>query len=90
MHRLRRQRAGRRRGTPVSADAGFLSGYAPDLNRDERVWRYAKRSGVAPSPLRKGEKPADRVYAQLVDTAARPDLVRSFFKHPSDAYISDL
>jgi transposase len=68
----------------------FLPGYAPDLNPDELVWSYAKRTGVARSPLRAGEKLADRVYAQLSDIAARPDLVRSFFKHPSVAYITDL
>ena len=67
----------------------FLPGYAPDLNPDELVWSYAKRTGVARSPLRAGEKLADRVHAQLADIAARPDLVRSFFKHPSVAYITD-
>lgn len=67
----------------------FLPGYAPDLNPDELVWSYAKRTGVARSPLRAGEKLADHVHAQLSDIAARPDLVRSFFKHPSVAYITD-
>jgi transposase len=68
----------------------FLPGYAPDLNPDELVWSYAKRTGVARSPLRAGEKLAARVHAQLSGIAARPDLVRSFFRHPSVAYISDL
>lgn len=68
----------------------FLPGYAPDLNPDELVWSYAKRTGVARSPLRAGEKLADRVHAQLADIAARPALVRSFFRHPSVAYITDL
>lgn len=68
----------------------FLPGYAPDLNPDELVWSYAKRTGVARSPLRAGERLLDRVHAQLADIAARPDLVRSFFKHPSVAYITDL
>lgn len=67
----------------------FLPGYAPDLNPDELVWSYAKRTGVARSPLRAGEKLLDRVHAQLADIAARPDLVRSFFQHPSVAYITD-
>ena len=67
----------------------FLPGYAPDLNPDELVWSYAKRTGVARSPLRAGDKLADRVHAQLSDIAARPDLVRSFFGHPSVAYITD-
>ena len=67
----------------------FLPGYSPDLNPDELVWSYAKRTGVARSPLRAGEKLADRVHEQLAEIAARPDLVRSFFKHPSVAYITD-
>ncbi|MDR2213526.1 MAG: IS630 family transposase [Pseudomonadales bacterium] len=68
----------------------FLPGYAPELNPDELVWSYAKRTGVARSPLRSGEKLADRVHAQLSDIKARCDLVRSFFGHPSVAYITDL
>lgn len=67
----------------------FLPGYAPDLNPDELVWSYAKRTGVARNPLRSGEKLVDRVHAQLTDIKTRPGLVRSFFKHPSVAYISD-
>lgn len=67
----------------------FLPGYAPDLNPDELVWSYAKRTGVARNPLRAGEKLADRVHAQLAEIAVRPGLVRSFFRHPSVAYISD-
>jgi len=67
----------------------FLPGYAPDLNPDELVWRHAKRTGVARSPLRAGEQLVDRVQAQLTDIASKPALIRSFFKHPSVAYISD-
>jgi transposase len=33
----------------------FLPGYAPELNPDEHVWSYAKRTGVARNPLRAGE-----------------------------------
>lgn len=67
----------------------FLPGYAPDLNPDELVWSYAKRTGRARQPLRAGEKLADRVHAQLADMASRPALIRSFFQHPTVAYISD-
>jgi len=67
----------------------FLPGYAPELNPDELVWSYAKRTGVARNPLRAGEKLARRVQDQLTDIAARPKLVRSFFQHPSVNYISD-
>lgn len=67
----------------------FLPGYAPDLNPDELVWSHAKRTGVARDPLRKGEKLRDRVDAKLRSVADDPNLVRSFFKHPSVAYVSD-
>ena len=67
----------------------FLPGYAPDLNPDELVWSYTKRTGVARNPLRKGEKLDQRVNEQLQAVADDPALVRSFFGHPSVAYISD-
>ena len=66
----------------------YLPGYAPDLNPDELVWSHAKRTGHARRPLQKGERLADRITAQLAEMARRPALVRSFFKHPSVAYIS--
>jgi transposase len=68
----------------------FLPGYAPDLNPDELVWSHAKRTGVARRPLMKGEKLQDRVHEQLQNIGNNPKLVRSFFKHPSVAYISDV
>jgi transposase len=68
----------------------FLPGYAPDLNPDELVWSHAKRTGVARRPLQKGEKLQERVQEQLREIGNNPQLVRSFFKHPSVAYISDL
>ena len=67
----------------------FLPGYAPDLNPDELVWSHAKRTGVARNPLRQGEKLKDRVDATLQEVADAPELVRSFFRHPSVAYVSD-
>jgi len=67
----------------------FLPGYAPELNPDELVWSYTKRTGAARSPLRKGEKLRDRIDAQLQSVADNPALVRSFFEHPSVAYITD-
>jgi len=67
----------------------YLPGYAPDLNPDELVWSHAKRTGNARRPLQKGERLAARITAQLADIRSRPALVRSFFKHPSVAYISD-
>lgn len=67
----------------------FLPGYAPDLNPDELVWSHAKRSGVARRPLRAGEKLRQRVNDQLQAVVDDPALVRSFFGHPSVAYVSD-
>jgi transposase len=67
----------------------FLPGYAPELNPDELVWSHMKRTGVARKPLRKGEKLAEKIEAQLARIRALPALVRSFFKAPSVAYITD-
>ena len=49
-----------------------LPGYAPELNPDELVWSHMKRTGVARSPLRKGEKLADKIEAQLAATKRLP------------------
>jgi len=38
----------------------FLPGYAPELNPDELVWSHMKRTGVARTPLRKGETLAEK------------------------------
>jgi hypothetical protein len=61
----------------------------PDLNPDEWVWSHVKRTGVARAPLRKGERLQDRSEEQLACIKALPRLVRSFFKAPSVAYITD-
>jgi len=68
----------------------YLPGYAPELNPDELVWSHAKRTGNARRPLQAGEKLEERVNAQLADIGKDRKLVRSFFKHPSVSYISDL
>lgn len=68
----------------------FLPGYAPDLNPDELVWSYAKRTGVARSPLKAGESLQCRVETQLQHMASDTALIKSFFRHPSVSYISDL
>ena len=67
----------------------FLPGYAPDLNPDELVWSHMKRSAVARSPLRRGEKLKQKIEAQLAKIKRMPQLVRSFFQAPSVAYIAD-
>jgi transposase len=67
----------------------FLPGYAPELNPDELVWSHLKRTGVARAPLRKGERLQDKIEAQLARIKDAPRLVRSFFRAPSVAYITD-
>ncbi len=67
----------------------FLPGYAPELNPDELVWNHMKRTGVARAPLRQGEKLQEKIEAQLAAIKRIPRLVRSFFKAPSVAYITD-
>lgn len=67
----------------------FLPGYAPDLNPDELVWSHVKRTGVVRKPLRKGEKQREKIDAQLAAIKRAPALVRSFFRAPSVAYITD-
>lgn len=67
----------------------FLPGYAPELNPDELVWNYVKRTGTAKSPLARGESLQDRIEADLLEVQMNSALVRSFFKAESVAYISD-
>jgi transposase len=67
----------------------FLPGYSPELNPDELVWSYMKRTGVARAPLRKGDKLREKIDAQLAALRRTPELVRSFFLAPSVAYITD-
>jgi transposase len=66
-----------------------LPGYAPELNPDELVWSHMKRTGVARTPLRKGEKLQDKIQAQLAAIRSTPRLVQSFFQAPAVAYITD-
>lgn len=68
----------------------LLPGYAPDLNPDELVWSHAKRTGVARSPFKAGEKLQCRIDAQLQNIANDSALVKSFFRHSSVSYITDL
>jgi transposase len=76
-------------GTEGRLTLHFLPGYAPELNPDEQVWSHAKRTGVARKPLMKGEKLQQRVNEQLQKISQTPALIRSFFRHPDVAYISD-
>jgi transposase len=67
----------------------FLPGYAPDLNPDELVWSHVKRTGAARRPLRAGETLREKIEAQLELLKRMPALVRSFFRAPSVANITD-
>jgi len=67
----------------------FLAGYAPELNPDELVWSYVKRRGVARAPLRRGETLHEKIETQLSAMKRMPQLIRSFFRAPSVAYIAD-
>ena len=67
----------------------YLPGYAPELNPDELVWSHVKRTGTGKKPLRAGEQLQPRVDADLRALQRTPALIRSFFKAPSVAYISD-
>src|SRR5262249_16908602 len=55
----------------------FLPGYAPEFNPDELVWSHVKRTGVARTPLRKGERLQDKIELQLARIKNAPRLVRS-------------
>jgi len=68
----------------------MLPGYAPDLNPEELVWRHANRTGYMHKPLQPGESLEARVGSQPAEIGNNPKVVRSFFKPPSIAYISDL
>jgi transposase len=67
----------------------FLPGYAPELNPDELVWNYVKRTGTAKRPLARGESLQDSIEADLLEIQNNPALVRSFFRAPDVAYITD-
>src|SRR4249920_663521 len=67
----------------------FLPGYAPELNPDELVWSHMKRTGTAKRPLASNELLQERIAADLIGIQNNRALVRSFFKAPDVAYITD-
>jgi hypothetical protein len=60
-----------------------------ELNPDELVWSYIKRTGVVRSPLKKGEKLEPGIHGQFEQIQRNPKFVRSFLQHPDVPYISD-
>jgi transposase len=67
----------------------YLPGYAPELNPDELVWNYMKRTGTARRPLGKGQSLQDNIEADMLEIQCNPGLVKSFFRAPYVAYITD-
>ena len=67
----------------------YLPGYAPELNPDELVWNYMKRTGTARRPLAKGQSLQDNIEADMLAIQRNPALVKSFFQAPYVAYITD-
>src|SRR5262249_14529432 len=67
----------------------YLPGYAPELNPDELVWSYVKRTGTAKRPLATDELLQDRIEADLINLQNNRALIRSFFKAPDVSYIPD-
>jgi transposase len=53
----------------------FLPGYAPELNPNELVWNYMKRTGTAKRLLAKGESLHDRIDAELLEIQRHSALV---------------
>ena len=66
-----------------------LPSYAPDLNPDEYVWSYMKKSGVSKKPLKKNEALRKRIEEDLRKIKSDRRLVRSFFCAESVAYAND-
>lgn len=67
----------------------FLPGYAPDLNPDEFVWKHLKTHGLAKRPLNRNESLRSRIVADLQAIKLDANLVRSFFRAPTVAYVLD-
>ena len=57
----------------------FLPGYAPELNPDEMVWNYMKRTGTARKPLAKGESLHNRIDVELPTNSREPRSRSVFF-----------
>jgi transposase len=60
----------------------YPPGYATELNPDKFVWSHMKSTGVARSPLRRGETMQDKIEAQIAAIKRTPQLDRSSFSEP--------
>jgi len=89
IHRNRAVKAFLAAGHAARIELVPLPGYAPELNPDELVWSHMKRTGTAKRPLASNEILQERIEADLIRIQNDRALVRSFFKAPDVAYISE-
>jgi len=73
----------------ANGSMGAPDPYAHDINPDDLMWSYVKRTGLARNLLRGRKKLEIRIDGQLREMQKNLHLVRLFFCTPSVAYISD-
>jgi transposase len=76
-------------GTNGKLEPHYLPGYAPELNPDELVWNYMKRTATARGPLGRGDVLQDNIEANKLAIQRNRGLVRSFLRAPYVAFITD-
>ncbi len=59
-----------------------LPAYSPELNADEQVWAYVKEHELQNLCCKTCNELTPHVVAAFERLKQRPDLIRSFFKHP--------
>ena len=63
----------------------FLPPYSPELNPDELVWGHIKKAVAKTTPVTKTEL-KERVHSALCRLQKLPQIVASFFHHPTCRY----
>lgn len=64
----------------------FLPSYSPELNPDELVWNHLKNHGIGKRIVHSREHLRALVIAHLRSLCRMPELIRSFFQHPTLRY----
>lgn len=59
-----------------------LPAYSPELNADEQVWAYVKEHELSNLCCKTCDELTPHVVAAFERLKQRPDVIRSFFKHP--------
>ena len=59
-----------------------LPAYSPELNADEQVWAYIKEHELQHLCCKTCDELTPHVVAAFERLKQRPDVIRSFFKHP--------